>query len=334
LLRLVREGVRRGLKLFSFNPCLVKEGDMIKKILIMGGLVLGLFCLVAAANDYLLQTGDKTVKSSECNKCHKTIYGDWSMDFHAKAYVNDPFKKATNAYSKQECLSCHAAQEIASENSLKLRPVHQEEGINCTTCHLRNNMIYGPYKLVAKHKSEKDESLLKSEFCSGCHQPTYKEWQASNAQKTCQECHMPRTEGKLVTVFPLSLVAPKRMVGHHLQMTEGLIKEAASLSGQKGAGSIVITVTNTGTGHAMPTGKYGDYRMVLTTQIMEAGGKEVLSKEETFATQKGNGVPFKKSMRYEYPVPAGAGKDYKVKSTLVYQVSGRPDIMAASWNAE
>jgi len=305
-----------------------------KKILIIVTLVLGMLCLVAAKYDSFLEMGDKTVKSAACNECHKTIYGDWSKDFHAKAYVNDPFKKATNAYGKQECLACHAAQEIAQENSLKLRPVHQDEGINCTTCHLRNNMIYGPYKLKASHKSEKDESLLKSEFCAGCHQPTYKEWQTSSPQKTCQECHMPRTEGKLVPVFPLSLATPKRMLGHHLQMNEGLIKGAASLSGQKGAGSIIITVTNTGTGHAMPTGKYGDYHMVLTTRITDAGGKEVFSKEETFSTQKGTGVPFKKSMKYEYPVPATAGKGYKATATLVYQVSGRPAVMAASWNAE
>jgi len=117
-------------------------------------------------------------------------------------------------------------------------------------------------------------------------------------------------------------------------MNEGLIKGAVSLSGQKEAGSIIITVTNTGTGHDMPTGKYGDDRLVLTTKIVDAAGKEVFSKEESFATQKGNGVPFTKAVKYEYPIPAGAGKDYKVRATLVYQVSGRPDVTVTSWNAE
>jgi hypothetical protein len=312
----------------------MKRGGIMKKILIMGGLVLGLLCLVAAKYDYFLEMGDKTVSSSECNKCHKTIYEAWSKDFHAKAYVNDPFKTASNAYAKQECLACHAAQEIAQENALKLRPVHKEEGVDCTTCHLRNNMIYGPYKLIAKHKSEQDESMLKSEFCSGCHQPTYKEWQTSGSPKTCQECHMPRTEEKLVPVFPLSLVTHKRMVGNHLQMSEGLIKGAASLTGQKGTGSIVITVTNTATGHNMPTGKYGDYRMVLTTKVINTSGSEVLSKEEVLSTQQGNGVPWQKVVKYEYSIPAGAGKDYQVRATLVYQVSGRPDVLVTSWNAE
>lgn len=44
--------------------------------------------LVAAIYDYLLEMGDKTVKSSECNDCHQLIYEEWSKDFHAKAYLN------------------------------------------------------------------------------------------------------------------------------------------------------------------------------------------------------------------------------------------------------
>ena len=158
-----------------------KEGPMRKTLVILGLILVSLF-LVAAKYDYLLEMGEKTVKSSECNECHKVIYEEWSKDFHSKAFVNDPFKKGTKNYGAEECISCHAAQEIADEKNLKTRSVHKEEGVNCTTCHLKNNMIYGPYKLTAKHKSEQDESMLKSEFCAGCHMPTFQEWQASGSK--------------------------------------------------------------------------------------------------------------------------------------------------------
>ena len=184
-----------------------------RKTLIVLGLFMALLVLVAAKYDYMLEMGEKTVKSSECKKCHKVIYREWSQNFHAKAYVNKQFKKASEDYRVQECIGCHAAQEIAEEKALKIRPVHRGEGINCTTCHLRNNMIYGTYKLVAKHKAEQDKSMLKSEFCAGCHRPTYLEWQGSGSKKTCQQCHMPRVEGKLVQGFPLSVVVPKRAMG-------------------------------------------------------------------------------------------------------------------------
>jgi hypothetical protein len=307
-----------------------------KKILMIGGLVLAIFVLVGAGGkyDYLLEMGDKTPPPTECNKCHTTMYEEWSKSFHAKAYTNDQFKKASNSYARQECLACHAAQQIAAEKDLTLRPVYKENGVICATCHLRNNMIYGPYKVVSKHLTEQDEAMVKSAFCAGCHQPTFQEWQASGSQKQCQDCHMPRVERKLVQVFPISSFVPKRMAGQHLQMFNGVCQGVAALAGQKDAGSVSVTVTNNGAGHNMPTGKYGDYRMVLTTKAVDAGGKEVLSKEEVFATQKGTGVPFKKAMKYDYPLPAGVGANYKVKATLVYKASGRPDVAIASWNAE
>jgi nitrate/TMAO reductase-like tetraheme cytochrome c subunit len=300
-----------------------------KKTLIIIGLMIGLLVLVGAKYDYLLEMGAKTVKSVECNECHKTIYEEWSQSYHAKAYVNDPFKQATRGYQEQACIPCHAAQEIAEENALKLRPVHREEGINCTTCHLRNNMIYGPYKLVAKHPSEQDESMLTAEFCAGCHMPSYQEWQASGSQRQCQECHMPRVERKSVQGFPLSALVPKRMVGQHIQMYEELLKGAASITGEIGTGTIKISVTNKAADHNMPTGKYGDYRIVLTTAVSDPGGATIFSKQEVFSMQKKTGIPFRKTVVFEYPVSLEAGK---VSATLTYQVQGRPDRVMATWS--
>jgi len=305
-----------------------------KKTLAILGLILVSLFLVAAKYDYLLEMGDKTVKSSECDKCHKIIYEEWSKDAHSKAYASDPFKKGTKNYAAMECIACHAAEEIAAEKNLKTRPVHKEEGINCTTCHLKHNMIYGPYKLTAKHKSEQDESLLKSEFCAGCHMPTFQEWQASGSKKTCQECHMPRVERKVVQGFPISMFVPNRMVGQHTQSYEKLLKEAALITGEAGRGLVKISVTNRAGGHNMPTGKYGDYRIVLNTQVKDADGKTVFSKEEIFSTLKKNGVPPQKTIAFEYPISFETGKRYKVNSTLLYQVEGRPEQSVVSWNTE
>jgi len=310
-----------------------KEGPMRKTLVILGLILVSLF-LVAAKYDYLLEMGEKTVKSSECNECHKVIYEEWSKDFHSKAFVNDPFKKGTKNYGAEECISCHAAQEIADEKNLKTRPVHKEEGINCTTCHLKNNMIYGPYKLTAKHKSEQDESMLKSEFCAGCHMPTFQEWQASGSKKTCQECHMPRVERKAVQGFLLSAIVPKRMVGQHLMIYDKILKEAALITGEATKGLVKISLTNRASGHNMPTGKYGDYRIVLNTQVKDADGKTIFSKEEVFSTLKKNGVPPQKSVAFEYPITFETGKRFKVNSSLLYQVEGRPEQLIASWSGE
>jgi nitrate/TMAO reductase-like tetraheme cytochrome c subunit len=313
---------------------LVQKEETMKKAFIISGLILASLFLAGAKYDYLLQMDEKTVKSSECNECHKLIYEEWSKDLHSKAFVNDPFKKGTKNYGAEECISCHAAQEIANEKNLKTRPVHKEEGVNCTTCHLKNNMIYGPYKLTAKHKSEQDESMLKSEFCSGCHMPTFQEWQASGSKRTCQECHMPRVERKAVQGFPISMFVPNRMVGQHTQSYEKLLKETALITGEAGKGSLKISLTNRAGGHNMPTGKYGDYRIVLNTQVKDTDGKTIFSKEESFSTLKKNGVPPQKAVTFEYPISLETGKRYKVNSTLLYQVEGRPEQSVVIWNAE
>jgi hypothetical protein len=311
-----------------------KEGSM-RKTLVISGLILASLFLVGAKYDFLLEMGDKMVKSSECNECHKLIYEEWATkDFHSKAFVNEPFKKGTKNYGAEECIGCHAAQENADEKNLKTRSVHKEEGINCTTCHLKNNMIYGPYKLTAKHKSEQDESMLKSEFCAGCHMPTFQEWQAGGSKKTCQECHMPKVERKLVQGFLLSLVVPNRMVGQHLQSYEKLFKDTVLITGEAGKGLMKISLTNRGGGHNMPTGKYGDYRVVLNTQVKDMDGKIISSKEEIFSTLKKNGIPPQKAVTFEYPISLETGKRYKVNSSLLYQMEGRPDQSVASWNGE
>jgi hypothetical protein len=145
---------------------------------------------------------------------------------------------------------------------------------------------------------------------------------------------MPRSEGKLVQGFLLSAVVPKRMMGQHLMNFEKLLKEAALITGDTTKGSVKISLTNQAGGHNLPTGKYGDYRIVLHTQVKEADGKTIFSKEEIFSTPKKNGVPPQKTVVFEYPIPFEMGKRYKVNSNLLYQVEGRPDQLIASWSGE
>ena len=145
---------------------------------------------------------------------------------------------------------------------------------------------------------------------------------------------MPRVERKAVQGFLLSKVVPNRMVGQHLQIYEKLLKEPALVTGETTKGSVKISLTNQASAHNMPTGKYGDYRIVLNTQVKDADGKTIFSKEETFSILKKNRVPSQKTVTFEYPISLETGKRYKVYSNLLYQVEGRPDQLIASWNGE
>ncbi len=47
-------------------------------------------------------------RAKECGKCHVDIYQEWSESDHARAYTNPHFRSATNDYSFEHCLGCHA----------------------------------------------------------------------------------------------------------------------------------------------------------------------------------------------------------------------------------
>lgn len=302
--------------------------------LIFMGLMFVLPLLLAAKYDFLLETGENTAKSAECNECHKLIYEEWKQDFHAKAYSNEAFRAGSKNYAEEKCVACHAAQDLKDEQDLMIRPVHKDEGINCTTCHLKEGMIYGPYKLRAKHKSAQNKGYLKAEICAGCHIPTYQEWQASGSRKNCQECHMPRVGRDLVQKPFLSLLLPKRWVGQHRMIFEDLLKGAARLTGEAGNGKIKVSVTNKGSDHQMPTGKYGDYQIILHTAVKDASGKEIFSKEEVLSSLKRNGVPPQKTIPFDYPVSFEMKKGFKVGATLVYRTPGREETLMAEWHQE
>ena len=137
----------------------------------------------------------------------------------------------------------------------------------------------------------------------------------------------------MVQGFPLSTLVPKRGRGQHIQIYEGLLKEVAIITGETGKGSVKISLTNKGAGHNMPTGKYGDYRIFLNTIVRDSDGKEIFSKEEIFSTRKGSGIPPQKTIIFEYPVSLEIGKQYRVSSSVIYRMEGRPELSMATWSA-
>jgi hypothetical protein len=101
-----------------------------------------------------------------------------------------------------------------------------------------------------------------------------------------------------------------------------------------GSGTVKISFTNRAGGHNMPTGKYGDYRIVLHTEVKDADGKTVFTKDEIFATLQKNGISPQKTVTFEYPISVATGKRYRVNSNLIYRVEERPEFQVASWNGE
>ncbi|MEW5806849.1 MAG: cupredoxin domain-containing protein [Acidobacteriota bacterium] len=208
---------------------------------------------------------------------------------------------------RDKCLSCHAPIAVAL-NDLNLKRDISEEGITCDYCHTLKgekregeyfNIVsspgdtkYGPFtdSSTEAHKSEFSEIYAKSDFCFKCHSSmknpsgleicsTDVEWSGSwYAQKkmTCQECHMPAVPGKAAPTGPdRENIHLHNFFGGH---DTGILTKAArvdirtedSESGRK----LIVAVTNTGTGHDLPTAS--PLRMIfLKLYAYDPDGKEL-----------------------------------------------------------
>lgn len=172
-----------------------------------------------------------SLKAEDCGVCHSEIYQEWQTSLHSKAFI-DPF---FTAYLKKDkgdptYLVCHTpllnqSPVILSSESVDypdtwgalksianpdFDPELQKEGVTCAACHLKDGIIYGPYKkgsLDAPHPVAYDEKFLKKSLCQQCHEVPSKDFSLMNEGVcstgmesnsglwsakgfVCQDCHM------------------------------------------------------------------------------------------------------------------------------------------------
>lgn len=159
-----------------------------------------------------------------------------------------------------------------------------QDGIDCATCHVRGDDIYGPPKPDASgalpHPVLRTRDLRQAGYCAGCHQfgflgfPEQKrhglfetehlqqaplrEWQASAAAAKglqCQACHMPKiadARGRLVANHAFAATTP--------QALQAALNVAVALSGPEPQGrprhnlTWTVQVGSKMVGHQLPTG--------------------------------------------------------------------------------
>ena len=211
-------------------------------------------------------------QSEKCAACHPLIYHQWHTSLHARA-VSPGLLGQLPAFdddTKNDCLNCHAPR-TEQQQVLKNNNNAPVNGIDCSACHVRQHVRYGPkYKELTPHGQVKQLKIFqKSEFCAPCHQfgddgilvngkpleNTYQEWKDSPyAQKgiQCQNCHMHGTHS-------FKGIHDRAMTRKGLGVTISRTKKA-----------IHLEVVNIGAGHALPT--YITPRIRL--RIQSADGKK------------------------------------------------------------
>ena len=173
-----------------------------------------------------------SLSSEQCGACHQEHYKDWKLSTHAHAWTDLQFQAELKKESSPfMCINCHIPlqnqQEYIIEGLIggdiykpvkKLNPKFdialQQEGINCVSCHVRNNVIIGTSGTnKAPHKTVKDVAFLSETLCISCHNATAvitptlactfetgDEWKSGPYfdKKNCISCHMGSVDREIV----------------------------------------------------------------------------------------------------------------------------------------
>ena len=225
-------------------------------------------------------TGDGArtfTKSEECAECHSAIYAEWKESWHGQAYTDQDVLDLSQNFQDEQCISCHAPVpvfQVGVGERVFERREHREDGVDCISCHLMpDGRVAGVRGVDAPCRPVKDERLQGAQFCAGCHNQhwTVDEFMASrwSDTHTCNDCHMPRQDRPVADGSPVrEAVATHRFEGGHYPW---MLKKAATVKTEVKDGRLVVRVTNSGTGHKMPSdARHRSFNLLVTVRD-EAG---------------------------------------------------------------
>ncbi len=263
-------------------------------------------------------TGLVDLKAENCGTCHQEHYEEWQYSTHSHAWTDKQFQaELLKESSPFLCINCHIPLQNQQEfivtglvNGDIYRPVKepnpkfdkklQMEGINCSSCHVRDGHIIGAFETdLAPHPVKVDPLHLSSEkLCISCHNAnavvtptlactfeTGDEWKASKYydKQDCVSCHMPEVERSLVAGYP------KRKSHRHWFAGSGIPKEKGAktkvMNGLefypelpqkivKFSDSLhyAISLKNEYAGHRMPSGDPERF-VLINFKLRDAKGK-------------------------------------------------------------
>jgi cytochrome c554/c'-like protein len=352
-------------------------------MMILLGVLTNVF-VTGTPTEYPSVKNEGYTESQICGVCHTAIYEQWKNSLHASSISDPVFLGVFNEVDKEKksfCLKCHAPT-VRVTRDYSLTQFITKEGVTCDFCHTIKGVNLnkeepfefdqgfvkrGPFEsdMEIGHKSLYSEIHLKAEFCAGCHEvvnengfhvmSTYSEWKMGPyAEKgiQCQNCHMPEEFGTPIVNPEIAqtqhTVTAHKFLGGHSQIN---ITKAATLSQvldkAEDSLSVVVYITNSEAGHAIPTG-IPSRRIILTVKLLDPKGEVVGEKEVVYrrvlvdgegkeisernikdmflkatALKSDNRIKPKETRREEFvfPLTKRMAKALTVESTLRYEFS-------------
>ncbi|WP_332470255.1 ammonia-forming cytochrome c nitrite reductase subunit c552 [Leptospira abararensis] len=227
---------------------------------------------------------EKNLDPNACGSCHKDQFQNWEKSHHAKS-ISKGFlwqKEVLSSKEYQSCFQCHSPlAETKSELSIEYQTPgilnskshNFPDGISnpsilCASCHIRNQVRFGPPKRINQTKEYPVKNLPhngyiakkefeSSEFCKSCHtsketgiklggkklMEVYSEWENSPFAKEgiqCQNCHMPDREHSWKGI-------------HDKTFVQNSVRPTWSVTEKNGIFQIQAELKSLSVGHDFPT---------------------------------------------------------------------------------
>ncbi|MAB88238.1 MAG: hypothetical protein CMJ90_02110 [Planctomycetes bacterium] len=281
--------------------------------------------------------------NNDCKKCHADIHAEWTLTQHAKSWTDPVFQAEISKLEDKgaSCARCHAPRALWHKEMGEIpvaRDKDRDLGVNCVTCHMLGNIYFGPFDSQGHGGVEGEPVYRESTMCFSCHgQPearrehdqmtSYLEGKAwSKDGKTCQTCHMPMVERKLVTKKSLKMkfligVQPVRMHSFTGARRGEIVKGCADLEVVFEGEKVVASITPR-TGHSLPCTTHRE--VVLTVVQSDGAGQELSRQTKKYTFPDGEALPPSGTTAVAFAAAVGAKK---VRATLVQvmtKTEGRP----------
>jgi nitrate/TMAO reductase-like tetraheme cytochrome c subunit len=263
--------------------------------------------------------GLSSLSAVQCGSCHQQHYQEWKLSTHANAWTDLQFQAELKKESSPfMCINCHIPLQNQQEYIIKglingdiYQPVKeknphfdkdlQQEGINCSSCHVRNNVVIGPTGTKkAPHKTVKDTKHLSEQLCISCHNAvaiitptlactfqTGDEWKAGPfyGKKNCISCHMEETNREIVAGYGERKSRFHYFAGSGIPKRKGL--ETKMLNGlefyspkvkanykQNEVFNYTLKLKNENAGHKVPTGDPERF-FIIQFELKDAQGEVI-----------------------------------------------------------
>lgn len=202
-----------------------------------------------------------------CVGCHTDVARSWQASLHARAFVDDVFRRAFAVEPLAFCRDCHAPERTAAGGP---DPTREALGVACVTWHDpagRGEVLAAPRgagesDTPLPHAVRREAAFATAAACAGCHDFPFPDVEARGhdglrmqrtavehlaspfAERSCAACHMPKD----------ATAAGRRGHGFSVAGDEEFLRGALAAQVTRDGERVVVDLAPRRVGHAFPTG--------------------------------------------------------------------------------